>query len=290
MLLYDWLLKILFLMQIVQMNTRLDRLSALLEGVAPVFSVIESIEQLGALDLTVPQLDPSLVMVINPLGDKHQAHPDQPTLPRPSLWIGHLSHWAALNAKQSANTRMRICIRAQLTGPLGSLLMEEFAQPTDLLTDTQETALSVPMALIQQEVSHPRCGQPALLKSAGDILFIGILRHLVANPNPDRLGLLHALSDVRIAKALVAMHQAPHFNWNLAALALEAGMSRTSFATAFKKAMDKTPGKYLLTLRLALARRALDSGKTVKEAARISGYRNPASIARAFKSNVTAKR
>jgi AraC-like DNA-binding protein len=54
--------------------------------------------------------------------------------------------------------------------------------------------------------------------------------------------------------------------------------------------MDKTPGKYLVTLRLALARRALDSGKTVKEAARISGYRNPASIARAFKSNVTAKR
>jgi hypothetical protein len=89
MLLYDWLFKILFLMQIVQMNTRLDRLSALLEGVAPVFSVIESIEQLGALDLTVPQIDPSLVMVINPLGDKYQAHPDQPTLPRPSLWI----HW-----------------------------------------------------------------------------------------------------------------------------------------------------------------------------------------------------
>ena len=168
--------------------------------------------------------------------------------------------------------------------------MEEFAEPKDLLTDTHETALSVPMSLIQQEVSHPRCGQPALLKSAGDILFIGILRHLVANPNPGRPGLLHALSDVRIAKALVAMHQSPHFNWNLSALALEAGMSRTSFATAFKKAMDKTPGRYLVTLRLALARRALDSGKTVKEAARISGYRNPASIARALKSSVAQHR
>ena len=290
MLLYDWFIEILFLMQIVQMNTRLDRLSALLEGVAPVFSVIESIDQLGALDLTAPQLDPSLVMVINSLASKYQASPDQPTPPRQSLWIGHLSQWAHLQSKPLAYTREQICIRAQLTGPLGPLLMEEFAQPTDLITDTHETALSVPMTLIQQEVSHPRCGQPALLKSAGDILFIGILRHLVANPNPDRPGLLHALSDVRIAKALVAMHQAPHFNWNLSALALEAGMSRTSFATAFKKAMDKTPGKYLVTLRLALARRALDSGKTVKEAARISGYRNPASIARALKSNVTAKR
>ena len=290
MLLYDWLIKILFLMQIVQMNTRLDRLSALLEGVAPVFSVIEAMAQWGVSELTAPQFDPSLVMVIHPLGTEHQAHPHQSTPARPSLWIGHLSHWAALNAKQLANTRAQICIRAQLTGPLGPLLMEEFAEPKDLLTDTHETALSVPMSLIQQEVSHPRCGQPALLKSAGDILFIGILRHLVANPNPDRPGLLHALSDVRIAKALVAMHQAPHFNWNLSALALEAGMSRTSFATAFKKAMDKTPGKYLVTLRLALARRALDSGKTVKEAARISGYRNPASIARALKSSVAQHR
>jgi AraC-like DNA-binding protein len=73
-------------------------------------------------------------------------------------------------------------------------------------------------------------------------------------------------------------------------LALESGMSRTSFATAFKKAMGKTPGKYLVALRLALARRALDNGKTVKEAARISGYRNPGSIARAFKSSESAKR
>ena len=292
MLLYDWLIKILFLMQIVQMNTRLDRLSALLEGVAPVFSVIEAMAQWGASDLTAPQFDPSLVMVINQLGDTNQVPPNQTTPARPSLWIGHLSHWATLNPKQLANTRTRaqICIRAQLTGPLGPLLMEEFAQPTDLLTDTHETALSVPMTLIQQEVSHPRCGQPALLKSAGDILFIGILRHLVANPNPNRPGLLHALSDVRIAKALVAMHQSPHFNWNLSALALEAGMSRTSFATAFKKAMDKTPGKYLVALRLALARRAIESGKTVKEAARISGYRNPASIARALKSSVAQKR
>jgi AraC-like DNA-binding protein len=129
-----------------------------------------------------------------------------------------------------------------------------------------------------------------LLKSAGDILFIGILRHLVAHPKPERPGLLRALSDVRIAKALVAMHQAPHLDWNLSALALEAGMSRTSFAMTFKKAMDKSPGKYLVALRLALARRALEVGKTVKEAARISGYRNPASIARALKSKAYPKR
>ncbi len=134
--------------------------------------------------------------------------------------------------------------------------MEEFAEPIELITDTDEMALSAPIALIQQDTSHPRCGQPALLKSARDILFIRLLRHLVAHPKPKRPRLLHALSDVRIAKALMAMHQAAHLDWSLASLALESGMSRTSFATAFKKAMDKILRKYLVALRLALARRA----------------------------------
>lgn len=277
-------------MQIVQFNARLDRLSALLEGVAPVFSILEPTGLHGTGDLADLQSELSLAMVINPLGGGRHSDPSLFKPTRRTLWIGHLSQWAELQSSQGTDTQEQICIRAQLNGPLGPLLMEEFTQAIDLHADADEAALSASVALIQQEVSHPRCGQPALLKSAGDILFIGILRHLVAHAKPERPGLLHALSDVRMAKPLVAMHQTPHLNWNLASLALESGMSRTSFATAFKKAMGKTPGKYLVALRLALARRALDNGKTVKEAARISGYRNPGSIARAFKSSESAKR
>lgn len=271
-------------MQIVQINTRLDRLSALLEGVAPVFSIFEQRETRPADGTSPPLAVLSLAVLIHPMASGHPAGPPVVVPQRPSLWIGPLSRLSAKGWAQDADSPDPICIRAQLTGPLGPLLMEEFAQPIGLHVDANEPALSAPMALIEQEVHHPRCGQPALLKSAGDILFIGILRHLVANPEPEHPGLLRALSDARIAKALVAMHQAPHLDWNLSALALTAGMSRTSFAMTFKKAMDKSPGKYLIALRLALARRALDGGKTVKEAARISGYRNPASIARALKS------
>ncbi len=284
MLLYDSVNKIHFLMQIVQMNTRLDRLSALLEGVAPVFSIFEHREPRPADGASPPQAGLSLAVLILPMASGDPAGPPVAAPQQPSLWIGPLSRLNDKGWAQDGDSPDLICIRAQLTGPLGPLLMEEFAQPIGLHVDANEPALSSPMALIAQEVHHPRCGQPALLKSAGDILFIGILRHLVAHPKPERPGLLRALSDVRIAKALVAMHQAPHLDWNLAALALEAGMSRTSFAMTFKKAMDKSPGKYLVALRLALACRALEGGKTVKEAARISGYKNPASIARALKS------
>jgi AraC-like DNA-binding protein len=222
-------------MQIVQLNARLDRLSALLEGVAPVFSILDPTGLHGTGDLAELQSELSLAMVINPLGVGRHSDPSLFKPKRPTLWIGHLSQWAELRSNQGTGTQEQICIRAQLNGPLGPLLMEEFTQAIYLHADADEAALSASVTLIQQEVSHPRCGQPALLKSAGDILFIGILRHLVAHAKPERPGLLHALSDVRMAKPLVAMHQTPHLNWNLASLALESGMSRTSFATAFKK-------------------------------------------------------
>lgn len=270
-------------MQIVQISTRLDRLSALLDGVAPVFSVFFPSEHCRPGHGLVPEAERSLAMVIDATKPKLGVEPSAAPDLAPALWIGHLAHWVGCEAEERSEAAESICIRAQLTGPLGPLLMEEFAEPIELTTDTDETALSAPIALIRQEINRPRCGQPALLKSAGDILFIGILRNIVANPKPERPGLLRALSDARIAKALIAMHQVPHLNWNLSSLALEAGMSRTSFATTFKKAMNKTPRKYLVALRLALARRALDNGKTVKEAARLSGYRRPSSIARALK-------
>lgn len=276
-------------MQIVQIKTRLDRLSALLEGVAPVFSIFEQRGPRPADGASLQLSELSLAILIHPMTSGHPAGPTATEPQRPSLWIGPLSRLNDKRWAQDADSPDSICIRAQLTGPLGPLLMEEFAQPIGLHVDANEPTLSSPVALIEQEIHNPRCGQPALLKSAGDILFIGILRHLVANPKPERPGLLRALSDERIAKALVAMHQAPNLDWNLSALALEAGMSRTSFAMTFKKAMDKSPGKYLIALRLALARRALEGGKRVKEAARISGYRNPASIARALKTKTPAR-
>jgi AraC-like DNA-binding protein len=265
------------------MNARLDRLSALLEGVAPVFNLLQTQQQNPADGDPLSPQGPSLAIVLRPTNADTPDQAASPAVTAPDLWVGTLATWRAWPTSRRTPDRPCICIQAQLTGPLGDLLMEEFSEPIEWVTNTHETALSAPIALILQEVSHPRCGQPSLLKSAGDILFIGILRHIVANPRPERPGLLHALADVRIARALVAMHQNPHLDWNLASLAQESGMSRTSFANTFKKAMDKTPRKYLVALRLAMARRALENGKTVKEAARLTGYRNPSSIARAFR-------
>ena len=65
-------------------------------------------------------------------------------------------------------------------------------------------------------------------------------------------------------------------------LAQEAGMSRTAFATKFHATMRRPPGKYLAGIRLALAQRAVDQGKGLKEAARAAGYANSSALSRAL--------
>ena len=175
-----------------------------------------------------------------------------------------------------------ITAHVQLTGPVATLFLEEFDQPRTVYLAHEEPALRLAVAMIESELNAPRCGQPALLNRAGDILFIGLLRHLVANPVAQGAGLFNGLADPRIARALVAMHQRPAFGWNLALLAEEAGMSRTAFATKFHETMRRPPGKYLAAIRLAIARRAVDLGKGLKEAARVAGYENSSALSRAL--------
>ena len=97
---------------------------------------------------------------------------------------------------------------ARFTGPASALLLDAFARPLLVPLDESEPELDMVVQLIATEVTQPRCGHPALLSRAVDILFIGLLRHLIAHPRTDS-GLLSGLSDPRIARALVAIHRAP---------------------------------------------------------------------------------
>lgn len=187
----------------------------------------------------------------------------------------------ALVAESAATFRHLMCARALFDGPIAPLLLNEFAETRIVALDGSEASLRHVVDLIAVELLAPRCGQPALLDRAGDILFIGLLRHLLAHPTTTG-GLLSGLADPRIARAVVAIHSRPKSHWTLEALAEEAGMSRTAFANTFREVMRKTPGKYLSAIRLAIARRAVQSGKGLKTAARDAGYTNPSALSRAL--------
>lgn len=173
-------------------------------------------------------------------------------------------------------------VEASLRGPVASLLLDEFNEPCLVALDDAESSLLHTFGLIAAELEQPRCGQPALLHRAGDILFIGVLRQLVARPTRKVGGILSGLADPRLARALVAMHTRPQAAWTLERLAEEAGMSRTAFARHFHATMRVPPGRYLQGLRLLIARSAVAGGRGLKQAAMASGYQSTAALSRAL--------
>lgn len=266
------------------MNTsRLDRLSALLDGLAPVVSLTAADDPVGAPVRSGPPTERDLTVYLLSGGSMRLC------------WAGgsavvHGPALVALRARQAHSLEdlpppdqgRLICAHTHLPGPVAPLFLEEFVQPRVLSLVDDEPAVRLAMSMIELELDAPRCGQPALLNRAGDILFIGLLRYLVAHPSPNGAGLFNGLADPRIARALVAMHQRPGADWSLERLADEAGMSRTAFASAFRQVMQRTPGKYLSAIRLATAQRAVELGKGLKEAARAAGYGNASALSRAL--------
>src|SRR3546814_2878093 len=54
-------------------------------------------------------------------------------------------------------------------------------------------------------------------------------------------GLLAALTDTRLAKALSAVHERPGEEWTIQSMAQTAGMSRTAFAELFTQTVGQPP-------------------------------------------------
>jgi len=262
---------------------RLDRLSALLEGLAPRVQVSRALP--GSSSLSVAA-DAATFLHVYLLADGEMqfesAHGAPQTVRAPCIVVCRSDTPHQLIAASPAAFQPLMCARALLDGPVATLLLEEFAIPRLVSLNGAEASLRHVIGLIASELQTPRCGQPALLDRAGDILFIGLLRHLIAHPKTAGGGLLSGLADPRIARALVAIHARPDSHWTLEALAEEAGMSRTAFANTFRDVMRETPGKYLSAIRLAIAQRAVLAGKGLKAAARDAGYTNPSALSRAL--------
>lgn len=131
------------------------------------------------------------------------------------------------------------------------------------------------------EASERACGHDTVVDRLTEVLVVQLLRFMMRN----RLvasGSLAGLSDVRLAKALIAMHADPAGHWTLERMAAMAGMSRSRFAAHFAATVGNPPGEYLLQWRIGLAKTLLRRGYAVKEVAPEIGYGSASALARAF--------
>ncbi len=135
--------------------------------------------------------------------------------------------------------------------------------------------------LLLDEAFSEGDGKQVALDRLFDYLLILIVRHVVQS-GAVSTGVLAGLADLRLARALTAMHDTPRKSWTLDALADIAGMSRTRFAEHFRTVVGRTPLDYLTSWRMTMARRLLSRGKPVKLVATQVGYSSAAAFSRVF--------
>ena len=259
-------------LQFVQMDApRLDRLTALLEGLSPKVTLTEKTE---GFSLNIIKTEKSELTTASPSANQ---------LEDLSLLVCPTQH--SLENTLEPHQQCFMSFEVVFDGPMGPSFLVELAEPIWISMNEADPSLVQVMTLIANEMQASRCGQPLFMNRAGEILLISLMRHLTSRPQQSS-GLFHALSDPRIARSLVAIHTKPADPWTLETLANLAGMSRTSFANNFRDALHVSPGKYLENLRLAIARQLVQSGIGLKQIAKQTGYSSPSTLSRALARNV----
>lgn len=136
--------------------------------------------------------------------------------------------------------------------------------------------------ILLDEVHSPRCGGGAVIDRLCEIVVIRLLRHLI-EAGKAKVGLLAGLAHPNLSPAIVAIHDRPEKNWRLEDLAGIAAMSRTHFANTFREVVGVTPGEYLSSWRLTLARTEIAKGTSLKAIVGKVGFSSSAALSRAFK-------
>jgi AraC-like DNA-binding protein len=147
-----------------------------------------------------------------------------------------------------------------------------------------EPRLATLVQLVGEESRGERPAREVVLARLLEVLLIEALRSAGIAASP---GLVRGLADPRLAGAIRRMHETPAEAWTVARLASEAALSRSAFFERFSRAVGVAPMEYLLSWRMALARKMLRrESVTVAQVAERVGYGSASTFSVAFARHV----
>lgn len=150
-------------------------------------------------------------------------------------------------------------------------------------SEPSRQSLNPIIQLLLEESLQPRCGQETVLNRLAEVLLVHVLRYVMKHQKIET-GVLAGLADIRLARAITAMHRNPDQRWSVQTLAHEAGMSRTAFNQFFRETVGSTPGEYLLQWRMRLACRWLETRQlSIGQIVDRLGYQSETAFFRAFR-------
>lgn len=127
-------------------------------------------------------------------------------------------------------------------------------------------------------------GTQAILGRMMELLFVEVLRRHANRLPADAKGLLAALNDPVIGRAIKLLHGEPARRWTAEVLAREAGTSRSVLGQRFNALLGRPPIDYLTGWRIQLAAdRLRNSRDGIARIAAEVGYESEPAFARAFK-------
>jgi len=138
---------------------------------------------------------------------------------------------------------------------------------------------------VEKERARAAPASDAVARRLSEILLIQVLRAALAQG--ESRGLLGALADPQLGRALEAIHEDLAAPWSLGRLAGVAGLSRSLFADRFRACVGTTPMRYVADWRMSRARAHLADGSlSVGEVGRRVGYASEAAFSRVFRERV----
>ncbi|MBJ7514856.1 MAG: AraC family transcriptional regulator [Stenotrophomonas sp.] len=141
-----------------------------------------------------------------------------------------------------------------------------------------EARLTALVQMVGDEARSRRPAREVVLERLLDVLLIEALRS--RGTPAEGTGLVRGLADERLAVALRAM---PQHGWSVVELADHAALSRSAFSARFTKVVGVAPMEYLLTWRMALAKRLLRARElSLEQVAERVGYSGAVTFSVAF--------
>ena len=153
----------------------------------------------------------------------------------------------------------------------------------DLSQQSLQPVLRAFIDYIVAELKQRNPGFLAVVNQLVYLLFVQVIRQQIESGRLKE-GLLVALFDPKISKALAAIHNQPQQNWSLVSLAQEASMGRSSFAALFQKLVGMPAMRYLTLWRMREATELLKyTNRSMLDIAEQCGYESEAAFRKAYK-------
>ncbi|MCU7647079.1 AraC family transcriptional regulator [Pseudomonas piscis] len=159
--------------------------------------------------------------------------------------------------------------------------------PSVMLADTQGQrypGLLPILDAMKREICAGRIGFAGILARLAEVAAAMIVRGWIECGCDNACGLVAALRDPRLARAILALHRHPGREWTVAELAAQSHVSRSVFAQRFQATLGVPPLRYATELRMRLASQWLAHEKlSIDAVAQRLGYASQAAFSRAFK-------